>query len=210
MKRVLITKKMMWVVMMLLPSLVFSTVKAQDVLKLDLEKALEIALSENPTVKVADKEIEKKKYAQKGTYAALFPQINFTADYTRTLKKQVMYMDGFDMGGGSDEPTPGMEGIDMSKGIEVGRDNNWTTGFNLSMPLVNATLWKSLSISALDVELSIEQARSSKISMVNQVKKSFYAVLLANDSYRVFKESYEYTRKYRVFQQQMGMGRSRK
>ena len=177
MKRVLITKKMMWVVMMLLPSLVFSTVKAQDVLKLDLEKALEIALSENPTVKVADKEIEKKKYAQKGTYAALFPQINFTADYTRTLKKQVMYMDGFDMGGGSDEPTPGMEGIDMSKGIEVGRDNNWTTGFNLSMPLVNATLWKSLSISALDVELSIEQARSSKISMVNQVKKSFYAVL---------------------------------
>ena len=191
MKRVLITKKMMWVVMMLLPSLVFSTVKAQDVLKLDLEKALEIALSENPTVKVADKEIEKKKYAQKGTYAALFPQINFTADYTRTLKKQVMYMDGFDMGGGSDEPTPGMEGIDMSKGIEVGRDNNWTTGFNLSMPLVNATLWKSLSISALDVELSIEQARSSKISMVNQVKKSFYAVLLANDSYRVFKESYD-------------------
>lgn len=189
MKRVLITKKMMWVVMMLLPSLVFSTVKAQDVLKLDLEKALEIALSENPTVKVADKEIEKKKYAQKGTYAALFPQINFTADYTRTLKKQVMYMDGFDMGGG--ESTPGMENIDMSKGIEVGRDNNWTTGFNLSMPLVNATLWKSLSISALDVELSIEQARSSKISMVNQVKKSFYAVLLANDSYRVFKESYD-------------------
>lgn len=182
---------MMWVVMILLPSLVFSTVKAQDVLKLNLEKALEIALSENPTVKVADKEIEKKKYAQKGTYAALFPQINFTADYTRTLKKQVMYMDGFDMGGGSDEPTPGMEGIDMSKGIEVGRDNNWTTGFNLSMPLVNATLWKSLSISALDVELSIEQARSSKISMVNQVKKSFYAVLLANDSYRVFKESYD-------------------
>jgi outer membrane protein TolC len=85
----------------------------------------------------------------------------------------------------------GMESIDMSKGIEVGRDNNWTTGFNASMPLVNATLWKSLSISALDVELSIEQARSSKISMVNQVKKSFYAVLLANDSYRVFKESYD-------------------
>ena len=61
MKRVLITKKMMWVVMILLPSLVFSTVKAQDVLKLNLEKALEIALSENPTVKVADKDIEKNK-----------------------------------------------------------------------------------------------------------------------------------------------------
>ena len=107
-------------------------------------------------------------------------------------------MDGFDMGSGEGSGetggaggSAGMESIDMSKGIEVGRDNNWTTGFNASMPLVNATLWKSLSISALDVELSIEQARSSKISMVNQVKKSFYAVLLANDSYRVFKESYD-------------------
>lgn len=183
---------MMLVVFMLLPSLAFTTARAQqETLKLDLNKALEIALSENPTVKVADREIEKKKYAQKGSYAALFPQINFTADYTRTLKKQVMYMDGFDMGGGGEETTPGMEGVDLSKGIEVGRSNNWTTGFNLSMPLVNASLWKSLNISALDVELSIEQARSSKIAMVNQVKKGFYAVLLANDSYRVFKESYD-------------------
>nr|WP_129735443.1 TolC family protein [Parabacteroides goldsteinii] len=189
MKRVLVRKKMMWVVLIMLPSLAFTSAKAQDVLKLNLSKALEIALSENPTVKVADKEIEKKKYAQKGSYAALFPEINFAADYNRTLKKQVMYMDGFDMG--SSEIPEGTEMPDMSKGIEVGRDNNWSLGFNASMPLVNASLWKSLSISALDVELSVEQARSSKISMVNQVKKSFYSVLLANDSYRVFKDSYD-------------------
>lgn len=41
---------MMWVVIMLLPSLAFTTVKAQDTLVLDIKKALEIALSENPTV----------------------------------------------------------------------------------------------------------------------------------------------------------------
>ena len=45
---------MMWVVIMLLPSLAFTTVKAQDTLVLDIKKALEIALSENPTVKVAN------------------------------------------------------------------------------------------------------------------------------------------------------------
>ena len=75
---------MMWVVIMLLPSLAFTTVKAQDTLVLDIEKALEIALSENPIVKVANKEIQKKKYAQKGSYAALFPQVSFAADYNRT------------------------------------------------------------------------------------------------------------------------------
>lgn len=198
MKQVLISKKMMWAILLFLPSLVFIPAKAQDTLKLDLGKALEIALSDNPTVKVANKEIQKKKYARKGSYAALFPQINFAADYNRTLKKQVMYMDGFDMGAGESGgtgsgsgETGSTEAPDLSQGIEVGRDNNWSLGFNASMPLVNASLWKSLSISALDVELAVEQARSSKISMVNQVKKGFYNVLLANDSYRVFKESYD-------------------
>ena len=185
------SRKMMLVTFMVLPFLAARPILAQDTLKLDLGKALEIALSENPTVKVADKEIQKKKYARKGSYASLFPQISFAGDYNRTLKKQVMYMD-FDMGdmGGGSLP----EGTDMSsmdEGFEVGRSNNWSLGFNASMPLVNASLWKSLSISALDVELAVEQARSSKIAMVNQVKKSFYAVLLASDSYRVFKQSYD-------------------
>ncbi|RHO71886.1 TolC family protein [Parabacteroides sp. AF48-14] len=189
MEQILITKKMMRIVLVSLSALVFIPVKAQDTLVLDIGKALEIALSENPTVKVADKEIQKKKYAQKGSYASLFPQISFAADYNRTLKKQVMYMDGFDMGS---TEIPGMEDMpSMDEGIEVGRDNNWSLGFNASVPLVNAALWKSLSISAVDVEMAIEQARSSKIAMVNQVKKSYYGVLLANDSYRVFKESYD-------------------
>ena len=180
---------MIWIVIVLLPSLPFPSAKAQDTLVLDIGKALEIALSENPTVKVANKEIQKKKYAQKGSYAALFPQVSFAADYNRTLKKQVMYMDGFDMGS---TEIPGMEDMpNMDEGIEVGRDNNWNLGFNASMPIVNAALWKSLSISAVDVELAIEQARSSKIAMVNQVKKGYYGVLLASDSYRVFKESYD-------------------
>ena len=161
------SRKMMLVTFMVLPFLAARPVLAQDTLKLDLGKALEIALSENPTVKVADKEIQKKKYARKGSYASLFPQISFAGDYNRTLKKQVMYMD-FDMGdmGGGSLP----EGTDMSsmdEGFEVGRSNNWSLGFNASMPLVNASLWKSLSISA------------------------FYAVLLASDSYRVFKQSYD-------------------
>ena len=68
---------------------------------LSLEDALRIALSENASVKVADREIERTGYARKGTYAALYPQINGSASYQRTIKKQVMYMDGggFDMSG---------------------------------------------------------------------------------------------------------------
>ena len=67
-------------------------VHAQDTLKLTLEEALEIALSDNLTVKVADMEIEKTGYAKKGTYASLFPQIDFSTNYQGAIKKQVMVM----------------------------------------------------------------------------------------------------------------------
>ena len=58
-----------------------------------LEQALEIALSENLSVKVADMEIQRTEYAKKGSYAALFPQIDMSGAYQRTIKKQIMYMD---------------------------------------------------------------------------------------------------------------------
>ena len=190
MKRMLINRNELAALMVLSFFAVDPSVHAQDTLKLDLNKALEIALSENPTIKVANKEVQKKKYARKGAYAALFPQVNFTTDYSRTLKKQVMYMD-VDMSGMEDALPPGMEAPSMDKGFEVGRNNNWSTGFQAAMPLVNAALWKSLSITGTDVELAVEQARSSKLAMRNEVKKSFYSVLLANDSYRVFKQSYD-------------------
>lgn len=148
----------------------------QDTLRLSLNQALEIALSENPTIKVANQEIEKKEYAKKGTYASLFPQIDLGGDYQRNVKKQVMYMN---------------TGAETSAGIEIGMNNSWSGGVSAGMPLVSATLWKSLALSAMDVELAVEQARSSKIDMIEQVSKAFYGVLLAADSYTVFKETYD-------------------
>ena len=79
--------------------------QAPQKLMLSLEQALEIALSENPTIKVADQQIEIKRYAKKGTYAALYPQIDGTASYQRVIQKQTMSMD---MGTGEPAllPTP--------------------------------------------------------------------------------------------------------
>ena len=163
-----------------------------------LEQALQIALSENIPVKVADQEIQRTTYARKGTYASLFPQIDLSGTYQRTIKKQVMYMD-FDMGtagGGSSEGdgTGSGEGLtmpDTSEGLEVGRWNTWAAGLNATMPLVNPQLWKSLRISGLEVEMAIEKARSSRLDMVTQVKQAFYGTLLAKEAFQVYKDVYE-------------------
>lgn len=169
---------------------------------LTLHDALKIAMSENVAVKVADKEIQRTKYARKGAYAALFPQIDGSVSYQRTLKKQVMYID-FDMGSamggamgggtgdGQTDLTPGGDTPSPSKndGIEVGRWNTWSAGLNASMPLINAQLWKSLQITADEVELAVEKARSSRLEMVTSVKEAFFGVLLAKDACQVYERA---------------------
>lgn len=138
---------------------------------LTLDKALQIALEENPTVQIADQTIEVKKYAKKGTYAALWPEISASATYQRYVKKQMFHFQGQTM--------------------EVGTTNNVAAGIQAVMPLVNVQLWKSLKLSAMDVELAVEQARSSRIDMVEQVSKAFYQVLMAKDAYNVYKRVYD-------------------
>jgi outer membrane protein TolC len=77
------------------------------------------------------------------------------------------------------------------EGFAVGRNNDWLGGFNLTWAVVVPTLWKTLELSSLDVELAVENARSSKINMVNAVRKAYYGVLMAKDAVRVYQESYD-------------------
>ena len=188
---------------------------AEEPVVITLEQALEIALSENISVKVADMEIERSEYAKKGSYAALWPQIDASGAYQRTIKKQVMYMD-FDMsslggmlggGTGEGEGTELPDGVELPDGagsstedkpsssngggMEVGRWNTWSTGVSAAMPLVNAQLWQSLKISGMDVELAVEKARASRLDMVTQVKQAYYSVLLSKQAFDVYKQVYE-------------------
>lgn len=164
--------KLVKLVVALVGAIVLATpLRAQDTLQLTLDKALEIALSESLTLKVADMEIKKSEYAKKGTYSALFPQIDFSFNYQRAIKKQTMYMG--------------------DQSFQIGRNNTWSTGFSAAMPLVNVSLWKSLQITGMNVELAIEKAKSSKEDLIDQVQQAFYTALLAKDSYNVYKENYD-------------------
>ena len=147
----------------------------QSALTLTLEQALEIALSESPTIKVAEQEIEIKRYAKQETYSSLIPRFDATAQYQRVLAKQTMSMD---LGG-------------QTQTIKVGSDNSFNGGITASMPVVNAQLWESLKVSVADVVLSIEKARSSQIDMIEQVSKAYFSTLLAKESLVVYQRVYD-------------------
>lgn len=151
-----------------------TTVQAQDSVHIDLNKALEIALSESPSMRIADRNVQIKQVYKKEQIVSLFPDVSIASNYNRTLLKQTMSMD--------------MQGQTMN--IKVGRDNTYSVGANLSLPLVSFPLWSSLKLSSMDIDLALESARSSKIELVNQVKQAYYTYLLAKQSLEVLQASY--------------------
>lgn len=168
-----------------------------------LEQCIAVALSESPTVMVADMEITRIDYSRGETLSQLLPQVNFGANYSRMLAKQVMYMnmDGFP-GGGAGDDASGEESGDAAAasrasgggkttGIKMGLDNSYQIGFSAAMPLIAPQLWKSLKLSDTQILQSVEQARASRLDLVNQVKDAYYALMLATDSRDVVQQSYD-------------------
>ena len=147
------------------------TAGAQEPLSLTLDECLRIALNENPTIKVAQMEIERVDYSRREVLGQLLPEISFSAQYSRSLAIQTVYMG--------------------DQSFKMGRDNSYTTGFNATIPLVVPQLWKSLKLSDNQILQNVEAARASRLSLVNQVKNAYYALLLAQDSKKVIEENHK-------------------
>ena len=172
--------------------------------KLSLDECLAIALSDNPTVKVSDMEVQRLDYSKKEVIGQLLPTIDFGANYNRTLEKQTMYMnmDGFgDFGGAGDGDGENGEVSSRARaggggdgGIKVGLDNSWSLGFQASLPLIAPQLWKSVAVSDTQILRSLEAAQQSRQNLVDQVKSAYYGLLLAQDSRIVIQESYDMAR----------------
>lgn len=185
-----------------------------DTLPMSLDQCITIALDQNPTIKVADMEIERVDYSKKETLGQLLPTINFGGSYNRTLAKQVAYMNmgGFGgFGGGSSDDSDGEDapasGSAGRQGIKMGLDNAYSVGFSAGMPIIAPQLWKSLKLSESQILQTIEQARQSRLQLINSVQNAYYTLLLAEDSKRVIQESYDNAMvTYDIYQKKYSVG----
>lgn len=141
-------------------------------LDLTLEKAIEIALAENPTIRVADKDIELKKIADTEAWQSLLPTVDATLSLTDNLKvaEMVTGMGKFKMG--------------------VDGTLNAVGGITMNLPLFAPAVYQNMKLTKEDILLAQEKARGSRLDLVNQVTKAYYAALLAQDSYGVMQKSY--------------------
>ncbi len=164
MKRVICAIALLCTVMMV------EAQEAKSQMTLTLEEAVDIALSDNPTIKIAELEVERYDYVRKATMGALLPQVSVDGTLNQTLQSQSMAR-GFSFGG--DQYT------------------TITAAGNVSLALYAPTVYRTLKMNSKEAESAVESARSSRIELVAAVKNSFYSVMLAQRSLEVLLESSE-------------------
>ena len=167
MKKMKITMKK--TIMLCLGLLIAAGASAQNrTVELTLDKALEIALDENPTIKIAGLEIERQRYVKKESVGGLLPNISVGGSYTRAVVKS-------DMGGG----------------LSFDADNTIGAQASVTLPLFAPALYKTLKLNDEQMRAAVESARGSRITLVNEVKKAYYNLLLAEQSLQVLYSSRE-------------------
>jgi outer membrane protein TolC len=148
-------------------------------LELDLATALKIAHDNNPTIKIAEIEIQRVDYSKKEAIGGLLPTLNAVGQYTDNVMKQVMFM-----------PESFAAIMGGAKYMEIGSKNAYVGSISSQLPIINFTLWQSIQNKQNDMNLILEKCRSSKIDMTKQVKDAYYAVLFAQSSLKVLEQSY--------------------
>ncbi|MBR2631325.1 MAG: TolC family protein [Bacteroidaceae bacterium] len=147
-------------------------VSSLGTMNLTLDKAIDIALAENPTIRVADKDVELKKVADTGAWQSLLPTLDATLSFSHSIKVAEMKIGG--------------------NKIKFGQDGSSTaTGaLTMNLPVFAPAVYQNMKLTKEDILLAQEKARSSRLDLVNQVTKAYYSALLAQDSYGVMKKAY--------------------
>lgn len=149
-----------------------------ETLELDLATALTIAHDNNPTIKIAELEIERVDYSKREALGNLLPSLSASGQYTNNIMKSVMFM-----------PESFADLMHGQKYMEIGYKNSYTATVSAALPLVNFSLWEQIKSKQNEIDIIIEKSRASKLDMTKQVKDAYFAVLLAKNSLNVLERS---------------------
>jgi outer membrane protein TolC len=166
-------KKYLCLICMGLVSFGFATAQQTgEVLTLSINEAIELALSDNPTVKVANLEIERYDYVRKQTISSLYPSVDVSGQYSLAIRRQ-----------------------EMAQGFSFGGKNTFNVGGSVALPLFVPAIYEQLKMTRTQMESAVESARATRIDMVASVRSAYYNVLLAEQSLSVLKEAIATTEK---------------
>lgn len=140
-----------------------------------LEDAMRLATELNPTLRVAELEVQRANAGIDIARGRYLPSISASGGYTRNIQKPVIFL------------PPGSPFGDV---LEIGSDNSYSAAFVAGMPVYNPALNAALRAARVEREMAGEDLRASKIELEYFVHSAFFDALLAKESKEVMQQSY--------------------
>ena len=139
---------------------------AQDTLKLNLEKSIDLALIKNHDLKIAQLEYQKAEELITEAFGlSVLPEIKGIVNYRRAIRRGEIILE-----------IPGFSGS-----FPQGSINTFTIGASLEQPLFTGAIFYATRISKVYAEISEKGYYSSQANLIKDVKRTYYAYLLAKE-----------------------------
>ena len=155
---------------LLLILLIAGIARAQEPVLLTLDRAIDVSLENNSTIRSAQLEVDKAEAQISEAYGNALPSVDLSANYSRNLEKQVFY---FPNASGEVQP------------ISIGSDNAVTTELRIQQILFNGAVFKGVGIAKTYGELSRQQLRAEASTTVASVRKAYYAAQVADATVKI-------------------------
>ena len=148
---------------------------------LTLEKAIALALEQNRDVMIAAQERAKADAQESEAFAGALPQLTMSGNYTRNIKKPVLFI----------PPNSIINPSNTVQKFELGSDNAYTLGASLSQPIFSKKVGVALDIAELYGDYADKAVLATEQDVVRQVKKAFYGILLARKLVEANRQGYD-------------------
>lgn len=145
--------------------------------ELTIDQVIKLSVVNNPEVKRAILSVENADEQVKLAWSEVLPDITSSATFTRNVEIPVNFVPAtfFDPNADPDELVP----------LQFGTDNNWQGGFTVSQNIFRGEAIVGISSSSVFKSVQEEALRSTVQQIVTQSRKSFHAVLIAEEQLRL-------------------------
>lgn len=143
-----------------------AAVMPQEVIELNLEKSIDLALENNIDLKQVRLDFMKAGEQVSEAYGtSLFPSIDGSLNYNRALKQAQFFIE-----------TPFFSGS-----FPAGTKNTLTGSISIEQPLFTGAMFLAVKIAETFEEISAENVGNTESDLIARVKESYYNVLLSKE-----------------------------
>ncbi len=136
-----------------------------------LEQAVTIAVEKNKDLNTALLEVDKADARVSEAWGYAMPSVDLSANYTRSLERPVFFLPDFS-DPGSNKTVP----------VKIGTEHSWGMTLSARQTIFNSTVIIGVGAAKVYSDVARELYRSKKLETISNVRKAFYAVLLASEA----------------------------